>query len=724
VVLVTLWLQVTSYPVVADWRERIEWLVYDLRFDLSRPFAESESAEPGISVVDIDERSLRAEGRWPWPREKVAELIDAITNRGAVVVGLDTVFAEPERNPAEQLLGRSNADLSTRVSSRLQQWATRLDGDSALAESFRGREIVTGYFLTREGAETGVLGPPLADTGLPPPHRTPVPTLNHAVGNLAVLQEAAASAGFLTSLPDADGILRRYPLILGHQGRYYPSLALAMARRYLLVEDIDIASVALGSGQAIDRLGLGGREVKTTADGAVLIPYRNGDEAVSSVSATDVLAERVASDRFAGQLVLVGSSASGIGDLKATPLHGAYPGVAIHATVLAGLLEGQFPAQPHWAPGANFAFMLGLGLLIALLMPYLRSVKLAAVTGVMAVLLIVVNALAWYLALWILPLALPLLMLAALAMVNLSYGFLVEERRRRQLKTVFSEYVPPSLVDQLSQDPAFATRIMAGERREMTVLFADIRGFSSISESLAPADLKALLNRFFTPLTRVIFEAGGTIDKYVGDMVMAFWGAPLADDHHAIHAVTAALNMQREAERLRHEMPLAGYPAVMLGIGLNSGPMNVGDMGSEYRRSYTVLGDAVNLGSRLEGLTKHYGVHIVVGETTWTLARDAFVFRCLDRVRVKGRDEALTIYEPMAPAGEASEALRAEVAAHEAALAAYWRQDWQTAKDGFDQLAAHHPEDPLYRLFLDRIDALVIDEPPPGWDGVFQHQAK
>jgi len=305
----------------------------------------------------------------------------------------------------------------------------------------------------------------------------------------------------------------------------------------------------------------------------------------------------------------------------------------------------------------------------------------------------------------------------------MAYGFLFEERSRRRLKDMFGQYVPPELVEELAADPDSAAS-MAGERREMTVLFADIRGFTAISETLSAAALKDLLNRFFTPMTRVIFEHRGTIDKYVGDMVMAFWGAPLADPEHARHAVAAALAMRNEAERLRADFRAEGLPDVDIGIGLNSGAMNVGNMGSDYRRSYTVLGDAVNLGSRLEGLTRFYGAGIVVGEETRAGQEDAFLFRRLDRVRVKGRSEPLTIHEPLCGREAATAALEEEVAAHERALDAYFARDWETARAAFAELADAHPGDGVYRLFLERMAETDAAALPADWDGVYRHQSK
>ena len=721
-----LWVQHTDTPGVDNLRNRLEWVAYDLRFELTRPFAGGKDA--GVVIVDIDEQSLEAEGQWPWPRAKVAELVERLFASGAVVVGMDTVFAEPERNIARQarqrLQGLPGTEPDAAVLQALSEAAPALDGDRALARALADTDSVLGYLLTGSGPTKGATGPPLPDTGLGRLEATGIRTMGSHLGNLPRLQEAAASAGFFTILPDADGIYRRYHLILGHDGAVYPSLALEMARLYLLAEEVEVATAPVGDVAAVDHLELAGMRLPTDGQGAVLVPYRGGDHSFPYISATDVLSGAAGAERLAGKLVLVGSTAPGLYDLRATPVQNVFPGVEVHANVLRGILTQRFPLHPNWAEGANFTFMLVAGLLLAAVLPRLRPLALTAVTLGLGLALVAANVALWSQYQWVVPLAMPLLMVLALGAANMAYGFLFEERSRKQLKDMFGQYVPPALVEEMAADPDSAAS-MAGERRDMTVLFADIRGFTTISEALSAAELKDLLNRFFTPMTRVIFEHRGTIDKYVGDMVMAFWGAPLADPDHARNAVAAALAMRAEAARLRTAFLEEGYPEVDIGVGLNTGPMNVGNMGSDYRRSYTVLGDAVNLGSRLEGLTKVYGVGIVVGEATKAGLEAAFLFRRLDRVQVKGRAEPLTIYEPLCPLAEATPALQAEVSAHERALEAYFSRDWEGAREAFGELAGNRPDDAVYRLYLERMtETDPMTDLPADWDGVYRHQSK
>lgn len=724
-VAVALWVQHTDLGGVRQLRDRLEWVAYDLRFDLTRPFAQGEN--PGIVIVDIDERALRQEGRWPWPRARVAELVDRLYAAGAVVVGLDMVFAEPERNPAlrarDRLRARPGFAPGDPALAALKRAAPAVDGDRLLAEALAGTDTVLGYLLGDDLAAKGVPGPPLRGTGVDDPAATAIPARDGHLGNLAPLQEAAAGGGFFSIRPDADGILRRYPLIRGHAGAIYPSLALAMARLYLLAEQVEVATAPIGGVPHVDHLELTGLRLPADGEGAVLVPYPGGPGSFPYISAAAVLAGERAPQRLAGKLVLVGSTAKGQHDVRATPVASVYPGVEVHASVLRGILSERFPLSPSWAEGASFSLMLAVGLLLAAGLPWLRPLALTAVTLGLAGALTAANVVLWSQHHWVLPLAIPLLMVLALGAANMAYGYLVEERGRRQLKDMFGQYVPPELVEELAANPRGADS-MAGERRDMTVLFADIRGFTAISEALTAAELKDLLNRFFTPMTRVIFEHRGTIDKYVGDMIMAFWGAPLPDPDHPRNAVAAALAMRDEARRLGSKFAAEGLPAVDIGVGLNTGPMNVGNMGSDYRRSYTVLGDAVNLGARLEGLTKHYGAAVVVGEATRAGLDDAFLFRRLDRVRVKGRSQPLTIHEPLCPLDAATPALREEVTAHERALDAYLARDWDTARAAFGDLADSHPDDPLYRLYRERLAATDPADLPADWDGVYRHESK
>jgi adenylate cyclase len=408
--------------------------------------------------------------------------------------------------------------------------------------------------------------------------------------------------------------------------------------------------------------------------------------------------------------------------MRSTPGESVLPGVEVHANVRAGLLDGHFPHEPPWALGANVALLIALGVMSVFIVPFIAPVAIMLISLLMMVLVTALNLWAWTEYGLVLAIVAPLLLIILIGTADLAYGFLTEARGRRQLKTVFGQYVPPEIVDEMNQDPD-ANFALEGESREMSVLFCDIRGFTTISETLAADELKKMLNYFFTPMTRIIFERRGTIDKYVGDMIMAFWGAPVHDPQHPQHAVLGALAMLDKLVEMQPELRERGWPEIKIGVGINSGMMNVGDMGSEYRRAYTVIGDAVNLGSRLESLTKYYGVRLIVSEST-RARLEGIVLRTLDRVQVKGKNKPVDIYEPVGESDAVSAELLQEVEESNRAMVYYFAGDWEQARSAFQALNNAHTERKLYGLYLERIQTLEEQGVKAGWDGAFRHTSK
>jgi adenylate cyclase len=450
---------------------------------------------------------------------------------------------------------------------------------------------------------------------------------------------------------------------------------------------------------------------------------------------------------FENSLVLIGTSAPGLQDIRTTPLDRVYPGVEVHANMLHALMDAQpvaevasgsastqsvmsdfegggratFPYKPDWAPGAQLVIISWLGLAMALIFPFLGATSMAGASIVMMVAVVWANFQLWANFGLDFSVVFLLLVIFLVAAVNLVYGFLAESQTRKVIKGMFDQYVPPAHIDSMLEDPDNYS--FEGESKELTVLFSDIRSFTTISEALSAAELKSLLNDFFTPITGIIFKHSGTIDKYVGDMVMAFWGAPLDDPQHRQHAVAAALEMLDKVDELKAEFNERGYPEVNIGVGINTGFMNVGDMGSTYRRSYTVLGDAVNLGSRLEGLTKFYGIRLLVGQET-AAELDGFLLRHIDKVKVKGKHEAVDCFEPICYLSSAGEQLKARVARYHEAQQFYYRQQWDEAQAMLEELAADEPEALLYKVYLERIETLRETPLPEDWDGAFTHTSK
>jgi adenylate cyclase len=725
ITLLVVFLHQADSGVLRAVRDRLDWLVYDLRFNQTLP------ADPvphrDVVIVDIDEASLAEVGHFPWPRSVLAQLIDRLVEAGVVVVGFDIVFAEAEENPIRQVLREATpllGDNAARLGELLAPVDEELDGDLLFARSISaareaGIDIVLGYALTLEQNRAGVTGDPLELLDAPDPGALGLEQMTGHTANIPVLQQAAERAGFFVSTPDADGVNRSYPMILAYDDAIYPSLALESARRFLFVEEIALLSTPIGGVETLEAVSLDGELLPTDGLGRVMIPYRGPARTFDYVSAADVL-RGDAGEALAGRIALIGTSAVGLVDIRSTPVSSVYPGVEVHASVLAGIIDGQFPFKPPWADGVDIVLTFGLGLLLSLVLPFSGVLLYVLASAVAAGIAVWVNLWLWIDQAFVTSLIGPLLAVVAVTSFNLVYGFFTETLAKRQLKSMFGQYVPPELVEEMSRNPEGITD--DGERRELTVLFCDIRGFTTISEQLTASQLKDLLNRFFTPMTEIIFDHRGTIDKYVGDMIMAFWGAPLADPDHARNAIDTALMMLARTEELKPELARLGYPEVNIGIGLNTGPMNVGNMGSQFRRSYTVLGDSVNLGSRLEGLTKFYGVQLIVGEQTHA-GQDAFLFRQLDRVQVKGKKEPTRIYTPICRLDEATSEVRAELALYEQARRAYIEKRWDDAEQGFRELTAEE-DNVLYDIYLERLAHLRVEPPDDDWDGTFVHTSK
>jgi len=709
--------------------EQLENVAYDTRLQLTLP----GTVDDRVVIVAIDEESLNQVGRWPWSRDVLARMVDQLyDDYGARTVGFDVVFAERDESSGLRILQRlADGPLADdpKFMDQYRDIAPELDRDRAFARALEDRNAVLGFFFRNHvdpgsNATVGMLPPPLgaggADDGL---QRLPIVAPEGYSGNLPVLQEAAASGGFFDNpLVGRDGVFRRVPLIQGYEGDLYGLLALETVRAALDWPDVELEVAREDNGyQAMESLRMGNREIPVDEQGAVLVPYRGRQSSFPYVSAADILDRTADPGVLKDRIVLVGATAAGLLDLRSTPVQNVYPGVEVHANIISGILDGRIKQRPAYLLGYEFIILAVLGIGLTILLPLLPPLWLSvAITGI-AALVVSTNVMAWSSADLVLPLASPLLLIALLFIFHVAWGFFVETRGKRQLARLFGQYIPPELVEEMDKAPEEVS--LAGESREMTVLFSDVRGFTGISENLEPSELTRLINAFLTPMTRIIHQQRGTIDKYMGDAIMAFWGAPLTDPDHARHALHAAWEMQRTMKAMQPDFEHEGWPALEVGIGLNTGMMNVGNMGSEFRMAYTALGDAVNLGSRLEGLTRTYGVDMIVSEST----RDAvpeFEFRELDVVRVKGKDRPVAIHEPIGPIDEVERETRKALKRYHAALEKYRQRDWDGAEREFFSLSREYPDDTVYAMYLDRIMHFRNHPPPDDWDGVFTHQTK
>ena len=659
--------------------------------------------DPRIVIVDIDEASLARIGRWPWPRARIAALADELfVRQRAALVGFDMVFAEP-------------------------------DDDARLVAALTGRAAVLGYYLAAGdgAARVGVLPAPAFDAAALQGCPVAFSRWGGFAANVAPLAAAAPAAGFFNALPDADGNVRSLPLIAELDGRHYESLALAMLRRYAGAPAVRPVLPPGGDGLMAIALQQGAQQlfVPVDARGAVRVPYRGAGGprggSFDYLPAADLLDGRVPAAALAGKLVLVGSSAPGVFDLRSTPISEVYPGVEVHASLLSGLLDGRGVVVPDWARGFELLQLLVVAALLALALPRLSAAAGIAATLGLAAALLVLNLWLYQARGLVLPIASVLLLTALVYAITAGWGYVVEGRTRRSLTRLFGTYVPPELVVQMARDPQRYT--MQAENRELTVMFCDMRNFTRVSEALPPQELRALVNRFFSTMTQAIRTHRGTLDKYIGDASMAFWGAPVEDGEHAQHAVQAALAMAERLRGLNDELRGRGLPEIGLGIGVNTGLVCVGDMGSDIRRSYTVMGDAVNLASRVEALTRFYGVDVLVGESTCDAVGSALRFVEVDRVRVKGKERAVTLFTPLSTAHAHAHRIDEEMRLWQLALASYRQQDAPQAlaslealRTGFESSALSG----LYRQLGERLGQWSSSPPPPGWDGTHIFDSK
>jgi adenylate cyclase len=679
-----------------------------------------KTARP-VRIVNIDEKSLAKFGQWPWPRTRVADLVTNLTRLGAVAIAFDIMFAEPDRlNPAMTADTLRNLDEETRTKLRALP-----SNDDILADAMRNSRVVLGetglpYVVAELDKELPVTG--LATLGEDPQRfMLRFPGL---LRSTPVLEAAAAGRGLLTIWTERDGIVRRVPVIMQAQGVTMPSLSFEMLRVATGTDTIFIKSIEAG----IASIAVKGLAVPTDRNGQLWIHFAHYDPSIY-VSAADVLEGNVEADTIAGRLVLIGTSAAGLLDVRTTPITPVMPGVEIHAQVLESALTGTLLSQPPWGPLAEFLSALILGIAVIWFAPMFGPTSLIAVGAFFATLLVGTS---WYYysqQRLLIDFTYPLLSTTAIYLTLIFFSFVREQAQRRQIRSAFGQYLSPALVEQLAQAPE--RLVLGGEEREMTVMFSDMRGFTSISETYRhdPQGLTGLMNRFLTPLTNAILDRKGTIDKYMGDAIMAFWNAPLDDKEHQINACEAALDMLEQVDALNkereEEAEEEGRPFIPLniGVGLNTGTCVVGNMGSDLRFDYSVFGDSVNLASRLEGQSKEYGFPIIVGSNTALAAKDRFAILELDFIMVKGKTEPEVIYaiagrEDTAQSGRFQRLRNLTIEM----LACYRSRDWEGALAAIERgrrTDDAHTLELLYKLYEARIRGFQKNPPPEDWNGAF-----
>lgn len=710
--------------------DRVGALLFD-SYQRARPRVYQDA---GVRVIDIDDETLRRLGQWPWPRTDIADLNTRLTDAGAAAVAYDIVFSEPDRTSPASLAGRLRRQGG--AADVLSALGKLPDNDAVLAEAFRGGNVALAFFLTRDG-KGGQVEPKMgfANAGSQP--RTGGSTYTGAIQPLPALRAAANGLGFVSLPEDPDGIVRKAPLISTENGALLPALSLEALRiayrtQSVIVKSSDASGEHGGDGGNVVSLEVGDSVVPTTGDGRLLL-YFTAPQPARVIPAWKVMTGQLSTAEmeraFSGQIVLIGTSASGLYDQKSTPLVARELGAVIHAEALEQITTRTFLSQPDWGDGAARAALLLLGLILALSLPWLGAVRGAILGLVMIGGLMLGSWEAFSQARLLLDPTWPVLGLLLVYIVETALTFYNEERQRAYIHQAFDRYLSPEMVRRIVDDPGKLE--LGGEEREMTVLFCDIRGFSRLSEKLTPQEIIQFLIGFLTPMCDILLERKATIDKFIGDAVLAFWNAPLDDPDQYANAARGALAMTRRlreinVERRGHEDK--AWPGnVSIGIGLNAGPCCVGNMGSAQRLSYSLIGDTVNLASRIEGLTKYYGLQIAIGsELRRHLPHFAIV--SLDHVRVVGRDAPEEIFALLGDESlEQEPGFRDFARRHQAMLDAYRAQDWALA----DRLAAEGQGAAVscglrkfYLLMRDRVAHFGANSPGADWDGVFSATEK
>jgi adenylate cyclase len=714
--------------------DQFELRTYDLRFVSRGP----QSTTSSVVLAMVDEKSLDREGRWPWPRVKFAELIDRLSRDGAKVVAFDIGFLEPDENSQLRLLDNLDSALGDlrdehpKLREFLIQSRERADNDRALAEAIQrsSSTIVLGYFFhMRSGSSDYQMTPDeivlqyeSIDTSKYPlvtyrggvVGEAAIPRAYAPESNLAILTEAAASSGYFSVKQDADGVVRWMPLVIAGGDELFPPLSIMTAWHYLDRPELMVRVGPYG----VDGIQLGDELIPTDESGRLLINYLGPPQTFPHVSVGDILAGTVPSETFRDKIVLVGAAATGIYDARTTPFSPLHPGAEIHANVMDNLISGRFVTRPGWSEVYDVFAIITLATVAALGLWRLSAIpSLLFVVVLFATHILIAQELFIRFGVW-LNIVYPLLALGATYVAITVYEFFTEQRERRRLRSAFAQYVAPEVVKEIVKDPT--NLALGGEEKVLTVLFSDLEGFTSYSERYTPQTMIELLSEYYARMTERVFGCGGMLKEYVGDELMAIFGAPIGQVDHAERACQAALDMRAGRRELSEQWAKRGRPALRARTGVNTGRMLVGNLGSKYRFSYGVLGDNVNLGSRLEGLNKQYGTEILISESTADSVGSKFVLREVDLVRAVGKQAPTRIYELLAAIDDEPPADEETLlAAYASGLAAYRECRWDDALARFGEALKTRPDDGPSLVMAERCRTYLQSPPDSDWGGVF-----
>ena len=686
-------------------------------------------------IAAIDEKSLGELGRWPWPRTTIARLVDKLKGCGAKAVGFDIVFSEPDQNSSLGTVVDLTKEMKKigikdkRVQGLLDKKKLVADTDASLAKAIkRAKNVTLGYFFLKSSREAEHIGEKEIEAaaqniensryqmiqGETSPDVSALynVTAYSAVTNLKLLSNAAENSGYFNAFPDTDGTIRWSPLVMRFQDNYYLPLSMSLLTQYLDWPMVTLNMAKFG----IEGIKIGDINIPTDETGRMLVNYYGPGRTFPHYSISDIIKGKLSPDTFKDKIVIVGATAIGIYDLRVTPYSSVYPGVEIHATAIDNILHGNFLHRSSGTQLLDVCAVVFFGLLIGIAVPRVKAVQGMVVSLIVLIAFVLINAFIFSrYNLW-LNIIYPALTMIVIYLGITVYRYITEEREKKKIRGAFQYYLTASVINEMLKDPSKLK--LGGDKKDLTVLFSDIRGFTTISEKLTPEDLVRLLNEYLTAMTNLVFKYDGLLDKYMGDAIMAVYGAPLDQPDHAARACRTALDMMEELKILQKKWADEGRPAFNIGIGINSGDMVVGNMGSDMRFDYTVMGDMVNLGSRLEGINKEYGTNIIISEYTYAAIKDALFCRELDSVRVKGKKLPVKIYELL---GEKKDAEKWEkaVSLFEEGLSKYKQAMWDEAIAAFRKVLEVRPDDAPAKLYVSRCEELKKSPPEGPWDGVF-----
>ncbi|MCX7769705.1 MAG: adenylate/guanylate cyclase domain-containing protein [Proteobacteria bacterium] len=671
-----------------DFFDAIELKLKDVRFK-TRSFNDLDNR---VVVVAIDEKSINELGRWPWDRKIIAKLIDRIRNYGAQTIALDIVFSESSNVANDSVLSNSiNRKNNVVLGYFFREGRVNLNDEiKSLFESKRVKIIKTS-----EGIRDVYL-----------------PSYDGVELNIPVIEKSSSYSGFFNIIPDRDGIIRKQNLLLKYNGFIYPSIALASLKHFLnqeIVLELEIYGVK--------KILLGDKIIPVDEFGRVTINYYDKTDSFRVYSAVDVINRKLEERIFENAIVFVGATEIGVGDVRATPVNPVLPGIFIHATVASNILKNHVLIKDGIVTIIDVLFIVTLGLILSFLLNLTSKTLVGLIIFVVLLIIYyITNSYIFQIVPFNTSIFYPLLSIVLTYLFCETYRNLVEERQTRFLKKAFSSYVSPELVNEVIKNPEILR--LGGQKKEVTILFSDIRGFTTLSEQMEPEALVQLLNSYLSPMTNIILKNGGTLDKYIGDAIMALFNAPLDLKEHANLCCKSALMMIEKLGDVNREFKDKGFPEINIGIGINTGMVIVGNMGTDIRFDYTAIGDTVNLASRLEGMNKIYGTNIIISEfTAKKIDRSIFKIRQLDVIRVKGKTIPISIYELSNTLDDGL------IKKYEEAFSLYLKKDFFEAKKIYEELYLRFNDYPSF-VFLERCENYIKNPPESEWQGVFDAKTK